>query len=166
MAETPNSLGRPSGWAPPGTREDTPDIVAKAKKLPKEDCPEQSKIEKTCGLNMLIYFGAAWCEPCKVQKKYIDQLKKDGYIVYKIDVTDLKNKKNQDFAESHGVFQVPTMLVRENCKTIHRFQGIVGYKKLAAVLKKQADQKPKPKPVPKPDYDPKLSTPQLVDYSL
>lgn len=72
-------------------------------------------------MKRLLYFKAAWCQPCKMQGPIIDELKEDKFNVKKVDVDDDKNEK---IVTKYGVMSIPTLIVVEKGKEVKRFVGL------------------------------------------
>lgn len=103
------------------------------------DCPPFVCKNKDCDKNYLIFFTAKWCKPCRKMYPKIEQLRKDGYLVYVFDIDDYPDLKEQFKLES-----VPTFVVMDKRKEVKRFVGLTDEAELTECLVKEADQKPAP----------------------
>jgi len=70
-------------------------------------------------MNIILYFTAAWCGPCKALAPRMEKLK--GQINYrKIDID-----QNQELSMKYGVRSVPSLvLVNQNGEEIRRMVGL------------------------------------------
>jgi|TARA_R100001443_G_C3305921_1_gene166495 thioredoxin 1 len=70
-------------------------------------------------MNIILYFTAAWCGPCKALAPRMEKLK--GQINYrKIDID-----QNQEMSMKYGVRSVPSLvLVNQNGEEIRRMVGL------------------------------------------
>ena len=71
-------------------------------------------------MNTLLYFTAEWCGPCKRTRPIVEELMRDSQDVkiYIIDV-DIEIEMAQDF----GIKSIPTFIVMNDNKEIHRVRG-------------------------------------------
>ena len=91
---------------------------------------EQTKDDKPS----FLYFGAAWCTPCKMTKRNLEskevkkELQRFNFRLYDVDV-DKKEK------EQYKVRMVPTIIVEKDNKT-DRYVGGKSKAELIEILKK------------------------------
>ena len=78
----------------------------------------------------LLDFYADWCQPCKMQAPVIDELKKEGFNVKKVDIDT-----EEELTSKYGVMSIPTMIVVENGKEIKRFMGVQSKATLVEALR-------------------------------
>lgn len=69
-------------------------------------------------MKSLLYFSAAWCQPCKTLSPIMEQVGKQVPVI-KIDV-DTQKQYTTDFE----VRSVPTIILVENGKEVRRFTGV------------------------------------------
>lgn len=69
-------------------------------------------------MKSLIYFSAAWCQPCKTLSPIMEQVGKQVPVI-KVDV-DTQKQYTTDFE----VRSVPTVILVENGKEVRRFTGV------------------------------------------
>ena len=70
-------------------------------------------------MKTLFYFTAPWCEPCKTLGPTMDQLKREGLSIEKVDID-----YETDRVKSANVQSIPTVVLAENGTEIRRFTGI------------------------------------------
>jgi len=74
------------------------------------------------GKLVLVDFWAQWCQPCKVQDPYLEQIARetgDDVIIAKLNVDD-----NRYIAGREGVRNIPTMILYKNGKVVERLDGL------------------------------------------
>jgi thioredoxin 1 len=69
-------------------------------------------------MKTLIYFSAAWCQPCKTLSPIMEQVGKQVPVI-KVDVDAQKQ-----YATDFGIRNIPTVLLVENGKEVRRFTGV------------------------------------------
>jgi len=69
-------------------------------------------------MKSLIYFSAAWCQPCKTLSPIMEQVGKQVPVI-KVDV-DTQKQYTTDFE----IRSVPTVILVENGKEVRRFTGV------------------------------------------
>lgn len=82
---------------------------------------------------VLFDFFATWCGPCKLQSPIIDNLATklgDAVDVKKIDV-DL----HPELANKYQISVVPTLIIEQDGKIVHRLEGVTEATRLEALLK-------------------------------
>jgi len=70
---------------------------------------------------VMVDFGAAWCNPCKMLDQVVTQLSQewDGKVkVVKLDVDD-----NSQLAMQYGVMGLPTLILFVNGQPVQRLSG-------------------------------------------
>ena len=82
-------------------------------------------------MNTVLYFTADWCNPCKKTKPIVEELNRDQSETrfYIIDV-DLEMEMAQDFE----IKSVPTFIVMQDNKEIHRTTGAKTREQLESLL--------------------------------
>lgn len=80
-------------------------------------------------MKKIVKFGAPWCGPCKMQDRILESLISAGYNVEKIDIDE-----NSELADKYDVMNVPTIIIFEDNKEIHRFIGLTQKDKLIEVM--------------------------------
>ena len=69
----------------------------------------------------LVKIGAAWCGPCKVVQKNIQDIEKSHSDVYFIDVDA---EEADDIVEKYGVRNIPVVLVIKNGEVASKTVGV------------------------------------------
>jgi thioredoxin 1 len=71
-------------------------------------------------MNMILYFTADWCNPCKQTRPIVEELNREQIMAkfFIIDV-DSEIEMTQDFE----VRSIPTFVVMKDNKEIHRVTG-------------------------------------------
>ncbi len=81
---------------------------------------------------VLVDFFAEWCEPCKVMKPILDELKssvKENVTIIKIDVD-----KNPAVASHYEIRGVPTLILFRKGEILWRQSGVVQRQELEKIL--------------------------------
>ena len=83
-------------------------------------------------MNIILYFTADWCGPCKQTKPIVEDLNREQTMVkfYIIDV-DLEIEMAQDFE----IKSVPTFVVMKNNKEVYRVSGAKTRQQLEELIK-------------------------------
>ena len=71
-------------------------------------------------MNIVLYFTAEWCGPCKKTRPFVEELNKDQSETrfYIIDVDS-----EMEMAEDFGIKSVPTFVVMKDNAEVHRTTG-------------------------------------------
>jgi glutaredoxin len=77
----------------------------------------------------VLFFTMDSCPPCRQTEPGIDQLRREGVAVSKIDV-----RQHQDYARQCQVFQTPTIMVVNGNRVLARHTGALGYGDLRRML--------------------------------
>jgi len=83
-------------------------------------------------MNMILYFTAEWCGPCKQTRPIVEELNREQIMAkfFIIDV-DLEIEMAQDFE----IKSVPTFVVMKNNKEIHRVTGAKSRQQLEELIR-------------------------------
>lgn len=104
----------------------TPDIIKKA--------GNENK-------NYLVMVTASWCGPCRRMYPIMEELRKEGYIVYVFDIT---KKDFENFPALYNVHAFPTFIIFENGAEVTRKIGRTEKEWFTERLKTKAEQPDEP----------------------
>jgi thioredoxin 1 len=71
-------------------------------------------------MNMILYFTADWCNPCKQTKPIVEELNREQ-IMAKFFIIDVDSEI--EMAQDFEIRSVPTFVVMKDNKEIHRVTG-------------------------------------------
>jgi len=71
-------------------------------------------------MNMILYFTADWCNPCKKTKPIVEELNREQ-IMAKFFIIDVDSEI--EMAQDFEIRSVPTFVVMKDNKEIHRVTG-------------------------------------------
>ena len=71
-------------------------------------------------MNMILYFTADWCNPCKQTRPIVEELNREQ-IMAKFFIIDVDSEI--EMAKDFEIKSVPTFVVIKNNKEIHRVTG-------------------------------------------
>lgn len=74
-------------------------------------------------------FGAAWCGPCKVLDRTLQQITEVDVIKYDVD-------EYEDLAEEKGIRNVPVLIFYDGDKEVDRLIGAVSLNKINEIIDK------------------------------
>ena len=74
-------------------------------------------------------FGAAWCGPCKVLDRTLQQVTEVDVIKYDVD-------EYEDLAEEKGIRNVPVLIFYDGDKEVERLIGAVSLNKINEIIDK------------------------------
>ncbi len=98
----------------------------------KELMPGEFTKETTKG-NVILYFSAVWCMPCRVYGPVVEEESKTESKAkfIKVDVD-----KHQDVAMQFGIMSVPTLIFLKNGRQKNELIGAVGKTQLKGWIEK------------------------------
>jgi len=71
-------------------------------------------------MNMILYFTADWCNPCKKTRPIVEELNREQ-IMAKFFIIDVDSEI--EMAQDFEIRSVPTFVVMKDNKEIHRVTG-------------------------------------------
>jgi len=80
-------------------------------------------------MKRLEYYSAEWCEPCKIYKPIIQDLKNDGYDIQMYDI-----EKDRDISVEKGIMSIPVTIIYKDNKEFERLVGIQSKEKIKYLL--------------------------------
>lgn len=74
-------------------------------------------------------FGAAWCGPCKMLDKTLEQLVEVDVVKYDVD-------EYEDLATEKGIRNIPVLIFYDGDKEVDRLVGAVSLNKINEIIDK------------------------------
>ena len=78
-------------------------------------------------------FGAAWCGPCKVLDRTLQQVTEVDVIKYDVD-------EHEDLAEEKGIRNIPVLIFYDGDKEVDRLIGATPLNKINEIIDKWKNQ--------------------------
>ena len=83
-------------------------------------------------MNMILYFTADWCNPCKKTRPIVEELNREQ-IMAKFFIIDVDSEI--EMAQDFEIRSVPTFVVMKNNKEIHRVTGAKSRQQLEELIR-------------------------------
>jgi len=84
--------------------------------------------------NILVFFGANWCGPCKMMLPLLDGLSKEEdnkhIVLCKVNVDT-----NAELTMEYGITSIPHMFLMKHGKKVHDFKGAQSKQKIIDMFK-------------------------------
>ena len=94
----------------------------------------KSNFEKeTNGKNVLVYFAASWCPPCRIMGPIISEI---SDTFEKVTFTFVDVDMDRDMADMLKVENVPTIRLYKNGKLLEEYQGFYDKNNINEILTK------------------------------
>jgi thioredoxin 1 len=71
-------------------------------------------------MNMILYFTADWCGPCKQTRPIVEELNREQ-IMAKFFIIDVDSEI--EMAQDFGIRSIPTFIIIKDNKEVHRVTG-------------------------------------------
>lgn len=72
---------------------------------------------------VFVDFYADWCGPCRISAPIIEELSEE---MKDIKFVKINVDENQELAQQHGIFSIPTFIIFKNGQKVHQFVGARG----------------------------------------
>ena len=82
---------------------------------------------------VLVDFYADWCGPCKMMAPAIEKIAEEVSEYAKVGKVNVDD--SPEIAEEFGIMSIPTLLIFENGKIIHKHDGVTDKDTLMSELK-------------------------------
>ena len=83
-------------------------------------------------MNMILYFTADWCNPCKQTRPIVEELNREQ-IMAKFFIIDVDSEI--EMAQDFEIRSVPTFVVMKDNKEIHRVTGAKSRQQLEELIR-------------------------------
>jgi thioredoxin 1 len=83
-------------------------------------------------MNMILYFTADWCNPCKKTRPIVEELNREQ-IMAKFFIIDVDSEI--EMAQDFEIRSVPTFVVMKDNKEIHRVTGAKSRQQLEELIR-------------------------------
>ena len=83
-------------------------------------------------MNMILYFTADWCNPCKQTRPIVEELNREQ-IMAKFFIIDVDSEV--EMAQDFEIRSVPTFVVIKDNKEVHRVTGAKTRQQLEELIK-------------------------------
>jgi len=110
--------------------------VGQTRKNPKLKMIHPSLLKGDKNLNLVVMYTGTWCAPCRLMYQTVEDLRKQGYIVYLIDVDD-----HPTFAEKNKIAAVPTFVFFDKGRETIRLVGLTNISEFKKHLKTRSKQR-------------------------
>lgn len=85
---------------------------------------------------VLVDFFATWCGPCKAMHPILEELKKEMGDQIHVLTIDVDGEANRQFAMSHQIQSVPTLMIFKKGEMVWRQSGVMQSMQLKNVIEK------------------------------
>ncbi|MBE9029391.1 thioredoxin [filamentous cyanobacterium LEGE 11480] len=82
---------------------------------------------------VLVDFYAEWCGPCKMMAKVLEEVNED--LSGRLKIVKIDTEKYPGLASQHNITALPTMVVFNGGKAVHRIEGLMGADELVDRLR-------------------------------
>src|SRR5690348_8559212 len=89
------------------------------------DCLANSKL-------LLVDFWASWCPPCKVLMPILEELSSE--YSGRIKMAKINVDENPKLSIDYGVKTIPTVIIFQDGKLVHRFSGVKTKKEISDMI--------------------------------
>jgi len=72
---------------------------------------------------VLVDFYAAWCGPCQMMAKILEQV--NAHLNQRIKIVKIDTDKYPDLATDHHVYALPTLVFFKEGKPVDRIEGVL-----------------------------------------
>lgn len=86
-----------------------------------------------CSQMVLVYFGASWCEQCKMLASILKEIEneQDEIKIAQVDV-----EKEKDLADKNHIMNMPTMLLYKNAEIVETAMGLKSKDEIIKLIEK------------------------------
>lgn len=88
-----------------------------------ENCPPHVCKNGDCQANYIAMFSMSWCGPCKRMYKVVEELRKEGYVIY-VFVCDDEKFKDLDLDAKFDIKMFPTFVEFDKGQEVKRKVGV------------------------------------------
>lgn len=78
----------------------------------------------------IMKFSAPWCGPCRQLAKNLEPFKHNGIVIEEVDIDE-----QPELASKYNVMSIPTLILEENDKEVHRTCGMMSEDKISSLFK-------------------------------
>lgn len=82
-------------------------------------------------MNMILYFTADWCGPCKQTRPIVEELNREQ-IMAKFFIIDVDSEI--EMAQDFGIRSIPTFIIIKDNKEVHRVTGAKTKEELLSLI--------------------------------
>lgn len=87
---------------------------------------------------VLVDFYAAWCGPCQLMAKVLDEI--NGELKSKLKIVKINTEKYPELASRHQIHALPTLVLFRDGQAVDRIEGLMPTPQLLAYLQTFVNQ--------------------------